>query len=457
MFATLYMAYIKDFGFQIYRLTMAQDNCEFLIYDEDKKKFYQYSLTRGKSMLQLMFEKIVGLSLLDYIMGQQLIPDDVKNPGKCANIIYNNWIREEIMILDNINYNPTLPRIYDEDLNTYFNIYNKSQILNADYTNVEPKFPNIKKILNNLVDGDKKAYMYICNWLAWQLQNPQQRLATSIILKGEHGTGKTLLCNYVLRPIFENNYIEVGQSDLSKDYNDYIMGKQLVVANEVIHSDNKLSVPEKLKNYVSDDYVSIQRKYKDSLNVKNYAHWIFISNNQIPIKLTRNDRRYSVFSSKILKNGFQIFLSLKKNQNSEVKGFVKYLMDLRLDFEKVNIPYKNQSRKDLIEASLNSVELFMETIMEAGGLEKLNSEYSAGDNIWHNYLFFLTKPLGEYIKLDGLYNLYLKFCIQAGYRVKYGRNGFTSILKHLNFKISVIKDDDLKSHRCMLLGGGIVK
>ena len=32
------MTYIEDFGYKIYRLTMAQENCEFLIYDEDKNQ-----------------------------------------------------------------------------------------------------------------------------------------------------------------------------------------------------------------------------------------------------------------------------------------------------------------------------------------------------------------------------------------------------------------------------------
>jgi len=40
------------------------------------------------------------------------------------------------------------------------------------------------------------------------------------------------------------------------------MGKQLIVANEVIHNDNKFLVPDKLKNYVTDEKISINSSEK---------------------------------------------------------------------------------------------------------------------------------------------------------------------------------------------------
>lgn len=452
------MVEFKDIGIKIYRLRLAQDNSEFLIYDIDKKKYYQYSMNRGKSMLRMMFEKIYELSILEYMINKEYLdPNQKGNLSEAANKLFQKWINDEILMIDNINYKPIDQEIFEEEGFEYFNVYEKSDMLRENYDNIKPNFEIIKVIIMNLVDNDKKAYTYFCKWLAWQLQNPEQRLATSIIFKGEQGTGKTLLCNYVLRKIWGKNYTEVGQADISKDYNDFIMGKQLIIGNEVIHSDNKLVVPEKLKNYVSDDFVSINRKYRDSLNVKNYAQWIFVSNNQIPIKLGRKDRRYSVFNSKTLKNGFQIFLSLKQNQDEEVKGFVKYLLELSVMFDEVNAPFQNESRKDLIEASLNSVESFLESVIEAGGIDALNKEYHEHDNLWHNYLTFITKPSGTYIRLDAFYNLYMKFCIEAGIRNKYGRNGFSSLLKHLGFKLSIIKDDDEKSARCMLLTQEIQK
>ncbi len=443
---------IEDFGFKIYRLRQAQENSEFLLFDTDKLKYNQFSVRRGKDMLRLEIEKLLNMELGLYMIKQEYIDDDEKNISKATAITFNRWITKEIKIIDNINYIPEEIELFKEDEDTYFNTYRKEQILNEDTKDVKDKFQTIKKVLLNLVGHDEDAYTYLTKWIAWQIQNPTKRLATSIILQGEQGTGKTLFCTYVLRYIFNKNFCEVGQSDINKEHNDYIMGKQIIVANEVIHSDTKYIVSEKLKNYVSDDYVSIIRKYRDSLNVRNYAQWIFVSNNQVPIKIEKGDRRYSVFRSKKLKDGFQLFKTLKENQHNEVLGFIKYLKELEVRFDEVNTPFHNMARNDLIEANLNSIESFFAAAEEQEGIDKLNKQYTGKTGYgWKNDLKYIVNSNTTYITLDCLYKLYLRFCDDAGIKKTFGRNGFTSMLKHLNYRVTVTKDEDKKSCRVMEL------
>lgn len=443
---------IEDFGFKIYRLRQAQENSEFLLFDTDKLKYNQFSVRRGKDMLRLEIEKLLNMELGLYMIKQEYIDDDEKNISKATAITFNRWITKEIKIIDNINYIPEETELFKEDEDTYFNTYRKEQILNEDIKDVKDKFKTIKKVILNLVGHDEDAYTYLTKWIAWQIQNPTKRLATSIILQGEQGTGKTLFCTYVLRYIFNKNFCEVGQSDINKEHNDYIMGKQIIVANEVIHSDTKYIVSEKLKNYVSDDYVSIIRKYRDSLNVRNYAQWIFVSNNQVPIKIEKGDRRYSVFRSKKLKDGFQLFQTLKENQHNEVLGFIKYLKELEVRFDEVNTPFHNMARNDLIEANLNSIESFFGAVEEQEGIDNLNKQYTGKTGYgWKNDLKYIVNSNTTYITLDCLYKLYLRFCDDAGIKKTFGRNGFTSMLKHLNYRVTVTKDEEKKSCRVMEL------
>ena len=441
----------KEHGFLLFRLKEAIESSEFLIYEIDKKKYYQYSMRRGKDLLKLLIEKQGNRTLREMFLYLGLI--DEKSKYSEIESLFERYLINEIQIIDNIDYKPVDKLIIEKHGCQYFNIYRKSKLLLKD---IESKpYPLIKKILMNLTNNDEQSYIYFIKWLAFQVQNPLNKLATSIVFKGEQGSGKTLLCNYILKPIFEENFIEIGQLDLNKDYNDYILGKQLVIANEVFFADKKHS-NEKLKNYVSDDFVNINRKYKDSLFVKNYSHWIFTSNNQMPLKIERGDRRFSVFSSKKLEEGVKIFLEFKSSVKDELEGFLYDLKTMEVQLNEVNYPFDNQTRKEVIDAGLNSVESFIESINDVGGILNLHSDIGKSE-VMTNSPSFIESGEIEYITLDSFYQLYKIFCRHVGFRNQYGRNGFTSMLKHLGFEIRVVKDIERKSYRALKLEEGIQK
>jgi len=260
------------FRFKVFRLKEVKETDEYLLYNIDTKEYNQYSFKR---LLTILIDEIYykQINLTEYIQGLGI--DILKN--KLENVLAL-WIKQEIKLINNLNYKPIDKIIFNDGVKLYFNIYKKSLILSrTDLKQGEYKY--IKQLILNLVGNSEPEYIYFIKWIAWQVQNPLKRLPTSIILQGEQGTGKTQFCNRVLRRIFEENFIEIGQTDINADYNDYIMGKQLIVANEVIHNDNKYLIPDKLKNYVTDEHLRIAKKFKDSIVTTNYAQWIFVTNN----------------------------------------------------------------------------------------------------------------------------------------------------------------------------------
>lgn len=453
------MTLIKDLGFRIYRLRMAADSSEFLLYDSHTEKYYQYSYTRGKSMLQIHIEKLLGQDLPSYMYRQGIV--DPKEGINKVNSIFIQWINEDIELIDNINYKPIEDRIFQEEGYIYYNIYRKSELLKSDFEKfpLHNDFPHIKRIIENLTGYDPRGYNYFLKWLAWQVQHPLERLATSIILKGEQGSGKTLLCDFVLKPIFATNFVEISQNDLVSEFDEYIMGKQFIVANEVVYNEKNKNYSQSLKKKVTDNYINVKRKFRDSLYLPNYSHWLFTSNSQVPIHIERGDRRFTVFKSKTLQDGVAFFQEFLKVQESELISFVKHLYNLEVKLAEVNYPYINNERKDVIEASLNSVELFFEALEDntapgeclSQGIMNLNSEYSDPGDWFNNIIFLPSAENKKYISLESLYNLYKKFSAHAGVKYVYGRNGFTSILRHLNFHVTVVKDDSGKSYRVMRL------
>lgn len=448
------MGVIRDFGFNIFRLKEATEQSEFLIYDTTMDLYNQFSMRRGKDILMLYIEKITEKKLRNYILDEEYFVEDEKNKltNRVIDSIFTSWINEDLELIDNLNYDPTKPLVFKDNYNRlYFNIYSKPKLLSKDYSDYQSKgFDIIKEIILNLVGHDEKGYNYFISWLAYQLQNPATKLSTSIILQGEQGSGKTLLCQIILREIFEKNFIEISQSQLTSDFNEYILGKQLIVANEVIYNEHKINYSQKLKNYVTDPVVTITRKFKEPINVNNFSHWIFCSNNQLPIKIERGDRRFTVYKSKTLDRGKNIFNKLIMNFDDEINSFVKYLLEFQVDKEYVNYPYMNSAKKDMLEASSNSIELFIDAIESFGGIDGMINEYKQKgfDSL---YINLIQNSQSKYISIDSLYKLYLKFCSEAGVRNTYGRNGFTSMVKHLGLNVSITKEDN-KSVRVVKVG-----
>lgn len=438
------MSSLKALGYFVFRLKEVKETEEYLLYDSDLNSYNQYSHKRLISILVKQIDsdnKISWDELADIVYGENK-KKKVEAFSLIESIVYNDYV-----LIDNISYKPTDNLTFKEDNKIFFNIYNKSKLLkNIDELESNP-FPNIKKVVNNLVGNNKDEYNYFCKWLAWKIKNPLLRLPTAIILQGEHGTGKTKFCELVLKPIFEKGFCEIGQADINKEYNDYMLGKELIVANEVIHNDNKLLVPDKLKNYVTDDYVSINRKFKDTTYQRNYSQWIFVTNNKVPLKIERGDRRYSVFKSKKLKNGFKIIGDLIINHKEELEGFLYYLNNLELDYEEVATPLNNEAKRDIIKHSNTSIDDFLDYIKESGGFESIKN--FVDDSV------YAIRQQDKAISIDTsvLYKAYIVYCEKYKIIYRFSRTSFTRNLKSIGFESIFVRDKD-RTIRAILIKNG---
>lgn len=432
------MTVLESFGFKIFRLKEVKESDEFLIYDIEKKIYNQYS---EKRLFKILDFELYSKGI-DY---REIAIKKLSYGESCKNIqLLKEWVYRECKLLDNFGYFPQDTLIFKEENKVYFNMYNISPLLKKK--TMKGKFDNIKELILNLVGDNKEEYNYFISWIGWQIQNPLNRLPTSIILQGEHGTGKTKFCELILKNIFGQNFCEIGQTDINKEYNDFIVGKQLIVANEVIHNDNKLLIPDKLKNYVTDEFLSINRKFKDTIYVKNFSQWIFISNNDMPLKIEKGDRRYTVFKSKKLKDGFTLISNLLKNLEDELISFLHELKTIKIDYNYVATPLMNDAKLDLLKLSQNSVEEFISYIKELGGLDLFGEQYKYPNGVITNC------SKGSCVITEIFYELYCQYCFKSGINHKFTRRNFTIQLKKLGLRDEVANIDS-KAKRVILLEG----
>ncbi len=330
----------------------------------------------------------------------------------------------------NIGYEPSERKFIPQDNKHYFNTYKKSE--KWDYYKKESKkhFPNIKELMLNLCNKNTEYYNWFCKWLAWQIQNPKEKLPTAVILQGRQGSGKGTFKDLILDNIFGQNCQEINQTHLESSFNEYLLGKQIIVANEVMHNENRQTLPNVLKNLVTDKMITISRKFRKEIVGVNYTHWIFCTNSDNPIKIEEDDRRYSVFYSEKIRKG--LAKDIRENIEYEVKDFICYLKDLDVKFEEVSEPIMTEAKEEIIELNKDSVQKFQEFMQQFNDLnEAFLSIYG------HNQEYHINDSFGDgeqYILTEKIYLLYEKWCEKYKERGVYAKQNFGKRLGNKNIK-----------------------
>jgi hypothetical protein len=333
----------------------------------------------------------------------------------------------------NINYEPREDKFIYLDNKKYFNTYNKTKLWDYFEKKKDYNFPLIKELLINLCNKDEKSYNYFNNWLGWQIQNPTEKLPTAIIFQGRQGSGKGTLKSAVLDNIFGNNCIEINQTHLESTFNEYLLGKQIIVANEVMHNDNRQTLPNVLKNLVTDKEITISRKFKREIQGNNYTHWIFCTNSDNPIKIEEDDRRYTVMYSEKLKGNGKAAASFVKdlysNIDHEIREYISYLKSLKINYVDVHEPLDTQAKQDIVDLNKDSVTKFVED------LKRYNTIYESFIDICKND--FNLKYIGDgniNIDTNSFYSLYIAWLELNNEKGRFNKQNFSKKLK--NFGIS---------------------
>ena len=153
-------------------------------------------------------------------------------------------------------------------------------------------------IKNVIARGNEKYYNYMKDWIIRPLQNPNKKNKSAVILCGkEEGTGKTWAAQIIARLHGKFGEENVGNmKTVCGDFNAKLENKTLMVVNEVKNVDNSIWYNnDALKSLITDDTVIIEKKGIDAMTCENNINFLFVSNNERPVNINNEDRRYVVF------------------------------------------------------------------------------------------------------------------------------------------------------------------
>lgn len=244
--------------------------------------------------------------------------------------------------------------------------------------------PTIFKVMMHALGNDSAITDHFINWLAFILQN-RERTKTAWVLHGTQGTGKGILTNNVLRPLFGTHTATRRMEELNEKYNHYMADSLLVFVDEVQIKalGNERGVMAKLKNFITEEIVPIRAMHANAIEARNYTNWIFMSNMPDPVAIDRGDRRFNV--GRYQPEKLAITDAELEKINRELQAFHDFLMTITVDAARARQVIQSEDRDNMISVSEQAADQVSNALLNG------------------NFEFFLDQlPAGDLTRLNGL-------------------------------------------------------
>lgn len=134
----------------------------------------------------------------------------------------------------------------------------------------------------------------LLRWCATLVCRPDIRMHYGILLISEtQGVGKSTLAEKILSPLVGHfNVSYPNESDIvDSQFNDWVAHKRLAIIQE-IYQGQSFKAYNRLKKYVTDEFITVNKKYAATYRIRSFMHFFACSNSKRALKLDDEDRRW---------------------------------------------------------------------------------------------------------------------------------------------------------------------
>lgn len=195
-------------------------------------------------------------------------------------------------------------------------------------------------------------FNYLMKWFAHLIQYPGVKPSVAIVIKGEKGTGKSMIVDKIFSKILGNMYIPISKSHhVIGKFNYQLDGKLLLLMEEAVWAGDKASEGA-IKTLITEDKIAIEAKGVDTVIKNSYLRVMYISNEKRAVPATMDERRFfALTTSSKYKGDYKYFEELSKAIDEEIPAFMFYLENLELGTrtEIFNVPKTETLFEDIVE------------------------------------------------------------------------------------------------------------
>ena len=301
------------------------------------------------------------------------------NPSKTL-IILQHFAKQHGMVIGDfvpewdMTFDPHDSVRVDYD-NRTVNVFQLTEYMKTTAKKVTQCPPTIFKVIHHALGSDPDITERFINWVACILQE-RDRTLTSWVLHGAQGTGKGIMMNCILRPLFGFSQTTVRRmEEFKQPYNGYMRQCMLVFVDEVQTSQllDEQGVAANLRNFITEQTITIRQMYSPPIEARNFTNWIFASNKPDPIRIPKNDRRTNV--AKYQPNKFYPtpadqarWPADKARIDKELQAFHDFLLGYPVDRVAAGTPIESEDRDILIDISETAIDTVANALLE-GNME----------------------------------------------------------------------------------------
>ena len=192
----------------------------------------------------------------------------------------------------------------------------------------------VRPVLNHIRDviTGPDHLGYVIAWLAQQVQEPATPTGVAIVLHGLEGTGKDIIFDFFIHKVLgERTGFKTSNpsKDIFGDHSVALQNRVLVLVDEA-SGEVMRPIKERVKDLITSSTVHINKKNRDPYDIRNLTNMVLTSNQQNPVQIDPQERRFVVFETNASKKGdSEYFQGLGQHLKRDVvsRGFFQYLRD----------------------------------------------------------------------------------------------------------------------------------
>jgi len=205
----------------------------------------------------------------------------------------------------------------------------------------------------------EELLQWAIKWLAYPIQHPGAKMKTTLVIHGPQGTGKNMFFEAIMG-IYGRYGRVIDQSAIEDKFNDWASRKLFLIADEVVARSDLYHIKNKLKAFITGEWIRINPKNMAAYEEKNHVNMVFLSNEAMPVVLEEDDRRHAViWTPEKLSPDF--YKAVKAEiDNGGVEALHHHLLHLDLgDFTSSTLPPMTDAKRELIDLGLDSPSRFV--------------------------------------------------------------------------------------------------
>lgn len=268
------------------------------------------------------------------------------------------------------------------------------------------KCDKLLDLLRHMCSNDRnrsELFDWVIKWIAYPLQHPGAKMKTCLVLHGPQGAGKNMFFEVVMC-LYGCYGRVIGQDAIEDKFNDYASRKLFLIADEVVARSDLYHVKNKLKAFITGDWIRINSKNMAAYDERNHVNLVFLSNEVMPVVLDEDDRRHCVIYTPGKQDAEFYREVLNEIKGGGAEALHDYLLHLDLgSFDNATLPPQNQAKVELIEQSRDSTSRFLHALQGGDILGKHKLGPALSEHVfdlycaWCNRLGLRPAPLPKLV------------------------------------------------------------